>query len=499
MKKLLLTTTIILSAGVTLLAQNSGLNIHRIPGTLPAPELNRAPQAKNIACANDTILYTVLKEAYLGTSSYGGIPLYIGGITEYSQAFTNTTSLTVKGISFYGGVVDAMNPNQTVTATATLYNVDANNMPTTVIATRLISMDTSFKYRTAMFTIPQTVTGNYAVAINNTSPTDTLVIFSNNAAVGTYDENLSYLNVALLGGWNTSSGLWATIGYTNNEAYEAIIAPVISYSIATDFTVTTSPVCLGQSIALTNNTSPAGIVENYMYTFNGFASHWGLVGSDSTYAWVMGDGTPLQWTHDVASYTYAAAGLDTVTLVTIGGLIHGCIDTKQVQVTVLGTAAAVYTYDATNAPTVVFTNTSTNATSYSWDFGDGSPIDNSPNPTHTYTSNGNFTVVLTATNSCNSSLNTQTVTISTVGIANNSLGSVSVFPNPSSTGMFEINTKINENSQLEVYNLIGKLLMKKDITSSKSVIDLSGFGMGTYTLKVITEQGILIRKLVVTK
>lgn len=47
---------------------------------------------------------------------------------------------------------------------------------------------------------------------------------------------------------------------------------------------------------------------------------------------------------------------------------------------------------------VTFTNTSTDATSYSWDFGDGN-ISADENPVHTYAFNGQYIVTLTATSS----------------------------------------------------------------------------------------------------
>ncbi len=50
-----------------------------------------------------------------------------------------------------------------------------------------------------------------------------------------------------------------------------------------------------------------------------------------------------------------------------------------------------------NGQTVSFTNSSINADSYSWDFGDNN-TSIEENPTHTYASDGNYTVVMTATN-----------------------------------------------------------------------------------------------------
>ena len=84
-----------------------------------------------------------------------------------------------------------------------------------------------------------------------------------------------------------------------------------------------------------------------------------------------------------------------------------CRDSDCVFVTVLPppTAQASFTADVTQACemlTVNFTNNSLNATDYSWDFGDGSPISMQPNPTHTYDTSGIYTVSLIAINATSS-------------------------------------------------------------------------------------------------
>jgi PKD repeat protein len=56
-----------------------------------------------------------------------------------------------------------------------------------------------------------------------------------------------------------------------------------------------------------------------------------------------------------------------------------------------------------NAPLAVqFTDTSVDASSWSWDFGDGSPVSHAQNPQHTYASGGSYTVTLTTTNAIGS-------------------------------------------------------------------------------------------------
>jgi PKD repeat protein len=60
---------------------------------------------------------------------------------------------------------------------------------------------------------------------------------------------------------------------------------------------------------------------------------------------------------------------------------------------------------------VVFTNQSTGATGYSWDFGDGTPPEASVSPVHTYAAPGTYVAVLTATNGGQSSQATATITV----------------------------------------------------------------------------------------
>jgi PKD repeat protein len=60
--------------------------------------------------------------------------------------------------------------------------------------------------------------------------------------------------------------------------------------------------------------------------------------------------------------------------------------------------AADFTYAATaeKPRNVTFTNASKNSETYSWDFGDGSPVSTEESPMHAYTTGGEYTVTLTA-------------------------------------------------------------------------------------------------------
>ena len=65
----------------------------------------------------------------------------------------------------------------------------------------------------------------------------------------------------------------------------------------------------------------------------------------------------------------------------------------QANVSNAGTGCVPYTAD--------FQNTSSNANEYIWDFGDGSPVSNETDPSHTYNTPGTYTVTLIANNSTN--------------------------------------------------------------------------------------------------
>lgn len=62
-------------------------------------------------------------------------------------------------------------------------------------------------------------------------------------------------------------------------------------------------------------------------------------------------------------------------------------------------------------PQAAFKNTSTSASSYVWNFGDGTPTSNLVNPTHDYAVSGTYTVTLTASNSSASISTSQSITV----------------------------------------------------------------------------------------
>ena len=122
-------------------------------------------------------------------------------------------------------------------------------------------------------------------------------------------------------------------------------------------------------------------------------------GKGMTYYWDFGDGSTsadLNPTH-----CYTADGDYTVCLTVTD--VYGCDSTFCINdyVTIADPVAA-FTSDSTFASCpplpVSFTNTSQNASSYLWDFGDGSGLTSVESPDHVYTVPGTYEVTLIATN-----------------------------------------------------------------------------------------------------
>lgn len=130
-----------------------------------------------------------------------------------------------------------------------------------------------------------------------------------------------------------------------------------------------------------------------------------------------------------------------------------------------------------------FTDSSTAADTWMWDFGDGNSS-NLQNPTHTYTSVGIFTVTLTATNGCGTDTISKVID-TTVGVEEAFASQVKVWPNPSSgTFQLELPGGLTEAVELRVSDLYGKAVKEALVESGTATVDLQGFARGVYVLEL---------------
>ena len=88
-----------------------------------------------------------------------------------------------------------------------------------------------------------------------------------------------------------------------------------------------------------------------------------------------------------------------------------------------------------------------------------------------------------------------TITLTTVGINDYELNNVVVYPNPT-TGMIQIQNSESRIQNVEVYDAYGKLLNVVNVNDNTAALDLSSYAAGTYFVKIMTENGMVTKRIV---
>jgi len=134
----------------------------------------------------------------------------------------------------------------------------------------------------------------------------------------------------------------------------------------------------------------------------------------------------------------------------------------------------------------------TNGTSpaFTWDFGDGSPTDNTQNPAHTYTATGTYTVsVIIQTPYCGISYtHTVEVIAGTTGLAKNTDKDFVIAPNPNS-GVFAVGTKQAGNKTLWITNALGERVFEGGFSGASCNLDIAPLPRGIYLVYIRDEAG----------
>lgn len=383
---------------------------------------------------------------------------YSFAVNGLTVTFTNTS---VNGTSFLWNFGDGqtstlMNPVHTY-ATGGVYNVvltttnacgNTNNTQSVVLATPPVASFTATPTSgcgplTVQFTnnssnatgiswsfpggTPSTSTENNPVVVYNTPGVFTATLTATNiAGPSTATQNISVQTVpatsfssavngaiatftnastgATTYSWNFGDGQSSTMAnpehtYANDGIYTVVLTSINACGTSTSVQTVTivTPPTASFSAATTTGCAPFTVQFNNSSSSNAVSFEWQFPG-----------GNPATSTSANPTVVYANPGLYTVTLVatnTAGS--NTAIQTNYINV--ITTPATTFT-SAVNGFQVNFTNTTANATSFLWNFGDGN-TSILENPSHTYTSAGNFVVTLTATNICGDNTTTQTVVV----------------------------------------------------------------------------------------
>jgi hypothetical protein len=213
------------------------------------------------------------------------------------------------------------------------------------------------------------------------------------------------------------------------------------------------------------------------------------------------DGIDYYWSSGQTTQTIVASHEGTyVAFVTNG---DGCTATDTFNLVYNGNFPTVQGIEVHNNGYRTFYFTATNpqnVVGFDWDFGDGSIHSNSAIPTHTYPDDKNYVVVLKLASSCGFSTDSSGVHIlgiNQLDVNNNEIG---IFPNPAK----ELTTIFNHGSlkmkEILIYSMTGQNVYKAPADKdNRHELKLKGLASGMYTLGIVTDKGIVMRKLEILK
>lgn len=287
-------------------------------------------------------------------------------------------------------------------------------------------------------------------------------------------------------GQNTSSiyAKWSTIGSAQLKVIETTAKSCIdsaTYIINVSQTAfaefTYNNVCLGQMINFKNQSTEA-----------------------NSYKWTFGDGNTS--TSKDISHNYSKSQKYKVSLFAIN--TSGCNDTIEKEVEIYPNPNASIKFVKGIGNNAIFTDSSSistgNLSEWKWNFGDGDSS-SAQNPTHLYSSTGNFNVKL-CVKSDKGCENCTTKQIGILGISNlKNNADFNVYPNPSN-GSF--NLKFNDfvtPSQIEIVDLLGKSVyfeINKTSNQNTYLINLHAV-KGIFFIKINLKNISLIKKIVISE
>ena len=349
-----------------------------------------------------------------------------------------------------------------------------------VAATRTGTITTTTYYRcylTCSFSgIADTTAVYTALVTNSTAPVVTVTPGNVNYCAGSTPPTLTASGAATYS-WSPATGLNTTLDSqvtaapgsttrytvtgTDLSGCSGTAQATVNVRPAPVLTVTASPdtVCAGDSVTLTASTT--GFVNPAVYTWS----------PDS----IVG-----------ASVKVAPA---TVTLYKVVLTSNGCPATDSIWVYANPASIAAFGYSS-NGHSISFQDSSSNATTWNWSFGDGN-TSVSQNPVYTYSNDGIDTVTLITTGFCSKpDTTTKVITVYALGINNVAMNSaISVYPNPAENiALVNFNAGGAE-TKLTVYNALGELVKSFDLTTTlgnnyQQRLDLSNVAPGVYMIRV---------------
>jgi hypothetical protein len=221
-----------------------------------------------------------------------------------------------------------------------------------------------------------------------------------------------------------------------------------------------------------------------------------------TAAGLIPPGSGILWSTGATTNTINVTAPGTYTVQVTDAF--GCSAQDDVVITHTQAPIAGLNINPASCPTFGFTNTSSGSTSILWSFGDGA-TSTQPTLSHTYLSNGQYTVSLTAINACGTNTVSQVVNVNCItGVGDPALVSqITLYPNPSD-GLFALSFgDLVGTARIAISNLAGQVVATHTLESvaggQPHSVDLRHLAQGVYSLTVATAQGNATFRLVIQR
>jgi len=211
--------------------------------------------------------------------------------------------------------------------------------------------------------------------------------------------------------------------------------------------------------------------------------------STTTRLWTFDGGTPSTSTAQNPVVTYNTPGVYSAILEASTPNQDYMIDLTNA-VIVLDVPSGGFSFDE-DMTTITFNNSTSNATSFEWDFGDGN-TSTDENPVHTYDFGGIYTVTLIATNDCGSKV--ISVNINVDGpLSSREVNEQGIFftafPNPFDEQIrIEYDLQVAESARLTAYNLLGQQIESFQLSAGQNTFTVgNNWSKGVYLIRIETD------------
>jgi uncharacterized membrane protein YccF (DUF307 family) len=403
----------------------------------------------------------------INTGSVATTQIYTAMVTNTTTNCSNTASVSVLVNPLPVVMAVASNTDICSGSSSTLTASGATNYTWTpsaiTVSTAVVTPTTNTTYTVTGSTAGCIATATVDVNVTQTptvtaSANPTVICLGNNAALTAVSSTPNYS--------------WSPAGGTSDVA-------IVSPSVTTIYTVTSANgVCVSSTtVSLEVLTAPVLTITPLSSTVCSGSSTTLTASGADTYTWSTAGG-------NAASAVFTPTAMATYT-------VEGTTACGTGSTTATVNVASPLTLNATTSSTLLcageaatLTATGT-ASSFTWAPGGQTTavIAVTPTTTSIYTvSSSNICGVVTATVNQNVS--------PCAGLQELDLSNISIYPNPS-TGIvnFDISSELAGNVSLEMYDAIGKLVVKEELTKEHTVLNISKLEEGIYIFKMIRNNG----------